>query len=204
MTKPRNEPSPDTWEDELAAMMFRLFPRNRQETTIRALYGAIVAQARAPVFYRQYGVPDTVNSRFDMIVLHLALVLDRTEAASGPARALGQAVFDLFCREMDGHFRESGVSDLKVPKEMREMGEAFYGRRSVYRTALAAADNEALEAALMRNVYAGQEDVRAGAARLAAYVRAASAGLSHESGLEDGRLAWPDPDAISIAMPATG
>ena len=68
---------------------------------------------------------------------------------------LGQGVFDLFCREMDGHFREAGVSDLKVPKEMQEMAEAFYGRRSVYRAALAAPDNDALEAALTRNVYLG-------------------------------------------------
>ena len=89
-------------------MIFRLFPGNRQEPTIKALYGAIVAQARAPVFYRDYGVPDTVNGRFDMIVLHLALLLDRMEAGSEPMRTQGQAVFDLFCREMDGHFREIG------------------------------------------------------------------------------------------------
>ena len=97
-----------------------------------------------------------------MIVLHLALFLDRTEAAGEPARILGQGVFDLFCREMDGHFREAGVSDLKVPKEMREMAEAFYGRRSVYRAALAAPDNDALEAALMRNVYLAQPGRQAG------------------------------------------
>src|SRR3954451_13775545 len=114
-------------------MIFRLFPGNRQETTIKALYGAIVAQARAPVFYRDYGVPDTVNGRFDMIVLHLALFLDRVKAASEPVRRRGQEVFDLFCREMDGHLREAGISDLKVPKEMQQMAQAFYGRRSVYR-----------------------------------------------------------------------
>ena len=113
------------------------------------------------VFYRGYGVPDTVNGRFDMIVLHLALVLDRTETADESLRVLGQGVFDLFCREMDGHFREAGVSDLKVPKEMREMAEAFYGRRSAYRAALAAPGNDALEAALMRNVYLGAARRRA-------------------------------------------
>ena len=183
-------------------MILSLFPRNRQETTIRSLYGTIVAQARTPSFYRGYGVPDTVNGRFDMIVLHLALVLDRTETAGESLRVLGQGVFDLFCREMDGHFREAGVSDLKVPKEMREMGEAFYGRRSVYRAALAEPGNDALEAALMRNVYLAQPDAGPVAARLAAYVRAASQGLSRESRLEDGQLAWPDPDSISIETQA--
>jgi cytochrome b pre-mRNA-processing protein 3 len=183
-------------------MISSLFPRSRQESTIRSLYGAIVAQARQPSFYREYDVPDTVNGRFDMIVLHLALFLDRAEAAGEPARVLGQGVFDLFCREMDGHFREVGVSDLKVPKEMREMAEAFYGRRSVYRTALAAPDNAALEAALMRNIYLDKDDARAGAARLATYVRAARERLSREDALEGGRLPWPDPDAISMTAAA--
>lgn len=183
-------------------MILRLFPRKRPETTIRSLYGAIVAQARHPVFYRDYAVPDTVNGRFDMIVLHLALVLDRTEAATGPVRALGQEVFDLFCGEMDGHFREIGVSDLKVPKEMREMAQAFYGRRSVYRAALAAPDNAALEAALARNIYLTQSG--GDALRLAAYVRAAFEKLSRQDGLDSGALDWPDPGAIALAAPGRG
>lgn len=176
-------------------MILRLFPNKRQEGTIRSLYGAIVAQARQPRFYREYGVPDTVNGRFDMIVLHLALVLERTEALGDPARTLGQDVFDLFCSEMDGHFREVGISDLKVPKEMREVGQAFYGRRSVYRAALAEGGNAALEAALVRNIYPGKAG--ADAARLAAYVRAAWQMLSQHDGFERGELRWPDPGSIA-------
>jgi cytochrome b pre-mRNA-processing protein 3 len=175
-------------------MIFRLFPGNRQEATIKALYGAIVAQARAPVFYRDYGVPDTVNGRFDMIVLHLALFLDRMEAGSETMRAQGQAVFDRFCSEMDGHLREGGISDLKVPKEMQQMGQAFYGRRGVYREALAAPGNRMLAEAIARNIY--PEDTNAGAERLAAYVRAAAQSLSRQNDLASGQLTWPDPQAV--------
>ncbi|MES1155884.1 MAG: ubiquinol-cytochrome C chaperone family protein [Pseudorhodoplanes sp.] len=184
-------------------MIFSLFSRDRQESTIRALYGTIVAQARTPSFYSGYDVPDTVNGRFDMIVLHLALFLDRMEAGTEPMRELGQKVFDLFCREMDGHFREAGVSDLKVPKEMRSMAEAFYGRRSVYREALAAPDQKALELALARNIYQERPSATEGAARLAAYVRAASQSLSRENEPEKGQLAWPDPAAISAGNAAS-
>lgn len=179
-------------------MIFSLFPRNRQDSTIRALYGTIVAQARTPSFYRGYDVPDTVNGRFNMIVLHLALFLDRMEAGTDTMRTLGQAVFDLFCREMDGHFREAGVGDLKVPKEMQQMAEAFYGRRSVYREALAAAGDGPLEDALMRNIYPDQPDAKAGASRLAGYVRAVSESLSRENEMEKGLLAWPDPGAMPV------
>jgi len=58
-------------------MIFPLFRRSARPDTISALYGMIVAQARLPCFYRDYAVADTVSGRFDMIVLHLALVLDR-------------------------------------------------------------------------------------------------------------------------------
>ena len=177
-------------------MIFRLFPGNRQEATIKALYGAIVAQARMPVFYRDYGVPDTVNGRFDMIVLHLALFLDRVEVESAATRTQGQAVFDLFCREMDGHLREAGISDLKVPKEMQQMGQAFYGRQGVYREALAAPGNVTLAEALARNIYPEVTNAKAGAERLAAYVRTAAQSLSRQTDLEQGQLAWPDPHAV--------
>ena len=120
-------------------MIFPLFRRPMRPDTISALYGTIVAQARMPCFYHDYAVADTVNGRFDLIVLHLALVLDRL--AGEPAlRDLGQGLFDRFCRDMDDNLREMGIGDLKVPKEMRRMGEAFYGRAQAYRAALAAAD----------------------------------------------------------------
>ena len=97
----------------------------------------IVAQARSPAFYRDYGVPDTVSGRLDMIVLHLVLVLRRMpRAARATMPALGQQMFDRFCRDIDDNFREMGVGDLAVPKEMQRVAEAFYGRARVYEAAL--------------------------------------------------------------------
>src|SRR5512141_2125850 len=119
-------------------MIFPLFRRSARPGTISALYGAIVAQARLPGFYRDYAVPDTVDGRFELIVLHLVLVLDRL--ADDPAlRVLGQGVFDRFCQDMDHNLREMGVGDLTVPKQMQRMGGAYYGRAQAYREALAAA-----------------------------------------------------------------
>ena len=148
-------------------MIFPLFRRSRQTGTISALYGMIVAQARRPCFYRDYGVADTVNGRFDLLVLHLALVSDRL--MRDPALAeLGQGVFDRFCRDMDDNLREIGISDLKVPKEMQRIGEAFYGRAQAYRQALAAEGDQALAEAVARNIYGGAD---------AAGCRAAAGGL---------------------------
>ena len=121
-------------------MIFKLFRRTPRDT-IACLYGTIVAQARLPAFYQIYGVPDTVNGRLEMIMLHTVLFLRRLESEAVPIRALGQGLFDQFCRDMDDSMREMGVGDLAVPRNMRRIGEAFYGRQAAYRVALEAPDD---------------------------------------------------------------
>ncbi len=197
-------------------MILPAFWRNPHSRSIHALYGMIVAQARSPVFYADYGVPDSVQDRFDLIVLHLVLVLARLsgdhELRPGPGRhsvpswarslgqalgqTLGQLLFDAFCRDLDANLREMGVGDLAVPREMRRFGEAFYGRQAAYGEAFAA-DARELEKALARNIFeaAGIDDR---AARLARYARAAVKLLDtvEEDALVAGQLVFPNPEAF--------
>ena len=183
-------------------MIFRLFRRDPQGATITGLYGAIVAQARLPAFYLAFAVADTPEGRFELLVLHLALVCRRLGRAAGAeqpaARALSQGIFDTFCRDMDHSLREMGVGDLSVPKKMRKLGEAFYGRLEAYDRALASADPAELAAALGRNAQAPGAP-RAATQRLAAYVRAAAARLEAlpVAHLRDGQVSFPDPTTIS-------
>lgn len=147
---------------------FRRLRRAGRDPTIRALYGMIVTQARSAAFYRDLGVPDSVQGRIEMIMLHLALMLRRLRQDGATTRTLQQDLFDLFCQDMDDNFREMGVGDLSVPKEMQRVAEAFYGRARVYDAALDAADRDALVRAVARNVHGVAE--HPGAAALAAYV----------------------------------
>lgn len=176
-------------------MIFPLFGRSKRRDTISALYGMIVAQARLPVFYKDYAVPDTVNGRFDLVVLHLALLLDRLGQDDG-LRPLGQGVFDRFCQDMDHNLREMGVGDLAVPKEMKRLGEAFYGREQAYRAALAVEGDDALVASLRRNIYGGSPAASAG--RLAAYMREAVRALMAQDpdALAAGSLRFPEPASV--------
>ena len=189
-------------------MISPAFWRNPRRRNIQALYGMIVAQARSPAFYARYGVPDTVQGRFDLIVLHLVLVLARLgrDQEPGPGRGgaghgrgfdLGQALFDAFCRDLDDNLREMGVGDLAVPREMRRLGGAFYGRQAAYRQALAAADDRELEKALARNIFEAG-GVQAGAARLACYARAAARALdtAEEDALVEAAQIFPNPEAF--------
>src|SRR5665213_541523 len=147
---------------------------SRDQNTISPLYGMIVAQARMPCFYRDYAVADTVNGRFDLIVLHLAIVLDRLYADPS-LRGLGQGFFDKFCRDMDGNLREMGIGDLSVPKEMRHIADAFNGRSRAYISALDAAEgqesNQELADVIARNVYDGCAAKVDAPRQLAAYIR---------------------------------
>jgi cytochrome b pre-mRNA-processing protein 3 len=174
------------------SLPFRDLARN---PTIEAVYGMIVAQARSPSFYRDYGVPDTVSGRFDMIVLHLVLALRRWRTAPASVRPLGQEIFDRFCSDMDHNFREMGVGDLAVPKEMRRVAEAFYGRAGAYEAALDGGDRSALEAALTRNVF-GTTQPPLGARRLAAYVQGAAQQLAMQD-MADGKIQFPDPERVN-------
>jgi cytochrome b pre-mRNA-processing protein 3 len=173
--------------------MLNVFRSKPQAATIEALYGAIVAQARNPVFYRGCGVADTVNGRLDLLMLHLALVFDRLSQGDPAAKAAGQAVFDRFCQDMDDHLREEGISDMKVPKDMQRLGAAFFGRYRAYMSALKDGDREALRAALRRNVFMDRDTP--GLEAVTAYVEAAAQDLKSQdvAGVASGRIDWPSP-----------
>lgn len=163
--------------------------------TIEAIYGMIVAQAREPAFYASLGVRDTVNGRFDMLILHLWLVLRRLQSVEGGNRP-SQALFDRFCADMDDNLREMGVGDLTVPKRMQAFGEAFYGRSAAYDLAFEAGDEE-LAQALSKNVFNGEAVDSARA--LAAYVRETSESLARlpDEAFRHGTWTFPRPMARS-------
>ena len=115
-----------------------------------ATYIALVAQARKPFFYDALGVPDTLDGRFEMIVVHMFLLQHRLLRETGQvafARALGESFFD----DMDRSIRELGVADSGVSKRIKRMGEAYNGRLQVYEHGLQEPD--AMRAALSRNLY---------------------------------------------------
>jgi cytochrome b pre-mRNA-processing protein 3 len=110
----------------------RIFGRSGDEDTPYVLYGALVGQARNPAFYRDMGVPDTVEGRFEMVALHVFLALRRLRAGGEPGKDLGQKLFDVLFDDMDQTLREMGVGDLSVGKKIKAMASSFYGRMQAY------------------------------------------------------------------------
>ncbi|MDB5365463.1 MAG: ubiquinol-cytochrome c chaperone [Rhodospirillales bacterium] len=145
-------------------------PRRRQGAE---MYKRMVELARAPRFYAELGVPDTVEGRFEMISLHVALLLRRLHGVDG---ALAEAVIKTMWADLDVAIRELGIGDLSVGKKMKLLAQNFYGRAAAYDQALKSEDSAELQAALLRNVYDGEPPAPGAVAALAEYVRDAAVG----------------------------
>jgi len=180
-------------------LLDRLFPNRALREAADAGYAAVVAQARQPGFYRDMAVPDSLDGRFEMIVLHVFLVLERLRGEGAAADSYARALLETLVTDCDRSLREIGVGDLSVGRKVKQMAASFYGSAEAYDDALAT-DPAALEAALRRNVYGTLETVPAGAtAALAGYV-AATRGRLESAALADllaGRFDFAGPPQVA-------
>ena len=177
-------------------MPFKLFrKRHRHDDAANALYVALVGQARQTVFYAELGVADSLEGRYDMIVLHAFLVFRRLgRVGSEAAKELSQQTFDFMFTDLDQNLREMGVTDMGIGKRVKRMAEAFYGRAGAYDSALEN-DGPDLADALRRNLYQQVAVGEAVLARMSAYVRAQAAHLDgqDEAALLAGRVSFLPP-----------
>jgi cytochrome b pre-mRNA-processing protein 3 len=128
----------------------------KKDSRADTLYAAVVEHARDPWFYSHGNVADTVDGRFDMVALIMAVALVRLEASGVQTLAVRKRVRELFVDDMDQSVREMGVGDLSVGRHVKKMMGALDGRLVVYRYALQAGDHAQLMSALERNLYRGE------------------------------------------------
>jgi cytochrome b pre-mRNA-processing protein 3 len=175
----------------------RLFQSPRFQSEGRALYRQLSAHSRLPVFYTRYGVPDTLDGRFEMLCLHAYALFHSLKGKGADAEALSQAVYDAMFSDLDGSLREMGVADLGVGKRIKAMTEALNGRIQAFDRAFAA-EGLALDEAICRNVYGtvtpAEPEVRAMADYLRR-IRVALAGTSIAD-LCAARLSLPVPAEV--------
>ena len=172
----------------------RLFARRPTKTAGQALYASAARQARSPGFYARMGAPDTAEGRFEIYSLHVLLLLHRLKGQGDQAAETSQATFDTFVQALDDALREMGVGDVVVPKRMKRLAGAFYGRVKAYDEALALLPDatDRLQDLVARTILL---DVEGGdAVALAAYAAEASRTLAAmpTEALLEGRADWPE------------
>jgi cytochrome b pre-mRNA-processing protein 3 len=150
--------------------------RRANRLLIDQIHGEIVAAARAPALYREAGVADTIEGRFEMVVLHAALLVRRLLALGPQGADMAQELVDQVFRGFEDALREMAIGDAGVARRIKTMAGDFAGRSRAYAAALDSGDEAALVAALARNVY-GASAATPEATRLARRVAAAAAAL---------------------------
>ena len=168
----------------------RLLKPRQAKVAGAELYASAVAQARRPQFYIDHRVPDTREGRFELYSLHIILLVDRLKGQGEQAQETSQAAFDAYVRGLDDAFREIGVGDISVPKKMKKLGGAFYGRLKSYEAAFQTLPDRAELESLI-----GRTTPEADAAGLSAYIATAREHLAAQplDDLLSGRVAWPEP-----------
>ena len=74
----------------------RLFSPRPAVLAGRRLYAAAAAQARTRALYADLGGPDTLEGRFELYTLHVALILRRLKGQGAEASETAQALFDAY------------------------------------------------------------------------------------------------------------
>ena len=154
--------------------MLRSHQRSEEARAAEQLYATTMARAREPAFYRRFSVPDTIDGRFDLVVLHAALVLEGMKRA-GLNEKLGSPFVTAIFAGFEEALRELGVTDMGLIRRIKAMADAFYGRVEAYAEAME--DEDALGLVILRNLYRG-EAAEACAQALARYMRQAIARIS--------------------------
>lgn len=185
----------------------RFFRRDPHEAPAAALYHSVVTQARSQAFYRDLGVPDSLDGRFDLLALHAFLVLHRLKRERAGATDLAQSLIDTIFADMDRSLREMGAGDMGVGPRVKRMAQGFYGRLAAYEAALAARPEEsaatgaesALEAALRRNLYGTVSPEPRHVQAMAEYIRRETAALAEQptGRLSAGEVCFGAPPAVA-------
>lgn len=177
----------------MSALLKQVFaPKNPHDYAAKAAYATTMNYIRQPGFYTDYGVPDTFDGRFDLLLLHCFLLQNRMLDEPAQAAAFNQALFDTVFANMDQTLREMGIGDMGVPKHMRRMMKAFNGRMHAYRQGLAAGT---MAEALRKNLYGTLEAIpQTMLDKMAGYVDKSAAALQKQEikTLLSGRVQFED------------
>ncbi|RMB08878.1 cytochrome b pre-mRNA-processing protein 3 [Eilatimonas milleporae] len=191
-------------------MILRWLRERRMLPAVHMVYTSIVRAARQEVFHSGFAVPDTLDGRFDLILLHMALVVDRLRKGvdvGDDDLLFARRLQEVMIEDMDRSLREMGVGDLSVGKQIKKMGAAWLGRLDAYSTALErGAAPQALEDVLARNLYRQEEgagvDDTDGRTAVPADVIALLAGYVRDVKQAIDGAATQDIRAWRIALPA--
>lgn len=170
-----------------------------EPSTAHRLYDRLVRHARFPLYYDSLGVPDTPEGRFEILALHVGLLVRKLCSLDEQGRAIGQGLFDLMIADLDMNLREIGVGDLSVGKQVKRLAGQFYARLAVLDEAFDQGRIEALQPMLQTNVYGAASPTPDRLTHLVDIVAALMAAMDRQpaADLKAGQITLPSEEALS-------
>ena len=129
------------------------FKKKKYETVPNDIYQKIVKFSRNKIFYTKYKVPDTIDGRFDMLVLITIIVVFRLSKIKDEGIKLSQQVFDIVFKDLDFSLRELGAGDVSVANNMKKLISSYMGRQKIYLKAFKNDDEMFLAMAFKNNIF---------------------------------------------------
>ena len=179
-------------------MLSAFFKRSSSITSPQQLYGSVMTQARSPEFFTNFGMPDTVIGRFDVLSLHIYLLARRFREEGSPlAMDLSQEVFDLYVYDVERALRELGIGDTSVPKKKKKMIRSFYGQIDDFDEAINIGDEQEISVKVHSRYLSETEN--ANPQILTTYILKTEENLKEQSmkALLSGEVNWLSPESFS-------
>ena len=125
----------------------------KKNKVIDSIYEKVVSISRKKFFYRDLEVPDTLDGRFDMLILFTIIVVYKLTLIKPKGNDLAQELFDFLFKDLDRSLRELGAGDIGVANRIKKMSSAYLGRQKSYCEAFDSNDLDNLIKSLNNNVY---------------------------------------------------
>ena len=129
------------------------FKKKKYETVHNDIYQKIVEFSRNKIFYTKFNVPDTIDGRFDMLVLITIIVVFRLSKIKDEGIKLSQKIFDIVFKDLDFSLRELGAGDVSVANNMKKLISSYMGRQKIYLKAFKNDDEKFLAMAFKNNIF---------------------------------------------------
>ncbi len=129
------------------------FKKKKYETNSNVIYQKIVEFSRNKIFYIKYKVPDTMDGRFDMLVLITIIIAFRLSKIKEEGKELSQKIFDTIFKDLDFSFRELGAGDVSIANNMKKLISSYMGRQKIYVKAFKNEDKKILALAFKNNIF---------------------------------------------------
>ena len=133
------------------------FKKKKYETVSNDIYQKIVNFSRNKIFYTKYKVPDTIDGRFDMLVLITIIVVHRLSKIKNEGIELSQKIFDIVFKDLDYSLRELGAGDVSVANNMKKLISSYMGRQKIYLKAFKSEDEKFLALAFKNNIFRNKD-----------------------------------------------